>query len=117
MAPPRSKDKPEGRDAAAVAQFAIARWTSIRARLAPIIGEDGYRILFARSLHLARAKYPWLSRDPLAGDAPFAGLQASLASRTSEQANAGGGELMNRFTELLSALIGEELAGRLIGPP
>ena len=111
------KSKSDSRDAAAEALSAIARWTSARARLAPIIGEDGFRILFARSLHLARAKYPWLSRDPLAGDAPFTGLQASLASRPSEQAKEGGRELMNRFTELLNALIGEELAGRLIGPP
>jgi hypothetical protein len=115
MAQSRSKRKPEGQDAAAVALTAIGSWASIEARLAPIIGEDGFRVLFARSLHRARAEHPWLSRDPQSKDTPFAVLQASLASRTPGEAKEGGQALLNHFTELLHALIGAELAARLIG--
>ena len=116
MVPPRSGSSSETRDSVTISVAAVGTWTMIQDRLTPIIGEDGFRVLFARSLHRARVRYPWLSRDPGTGDSPFAVLQASLASRTPEQAAAGHLALVENFHQLLGALIGNELAERLIGP-
>ena len=88
----------------------------VRAQLAPIIGEDGFRVLFARSLHRARLTHPWLSREPVPGADVFSALKASLEGETPERAASGSGALTNNFNDLLHALIGEELASRLLGP-
>jgi hypothetical protein len=93
----------------------------MRSRLAPIIGEDGFRILFARSLHRARAEHPWLARETVSPDNSFSSLTESLASQPPERAALGIRGLAAQFDDLLHALIGEELAARLLlnpsGPP
>ena len=93
----------------------------MRSRLAPIIGEDGFRILFARSLHRARAEHPWLAREAVSPDNAFSSLTQSFASRPPEQAALGIRALVAHFDDLLHALIGKELAARLLlnpnGPP
>jgi hypothetical protein len=88
----------------------------VRSRLAPIIGEDGFRVLFARSLHRARIEHPWLAREPVPGDVAFSTLKASLESQTPELAAHASRALVANFNDLLHALIGEELASRLLGP-
>lgn len=94
----------------------MGSWELVRSRLATIIGEDGFRVLFARSLHRARMDHPWLARDAVKGDIAFAALRASLEAETPERAKSGSRALATQFHELLNALIGEELAARLIGP-
>jgi len=89
----------------------------MRSRLAPIIGEDGFRILFARSLHRARADHPWLAREALQPDIPFSSLKASLESQAPERAAQGIRVLGAHFDALLHALIGKELADRLLAAP
>jgi len=101
--------------AAAIAAAAVASWVSVQSRLAPIIGEDGFRVLFARSLHRARQHHPWLARQPVPGDWPYAMLQASLESRAPQEAKEGSLTLRESFNGLLNALIGAELAQRLLG--
>jgi len=103
-------------DAPAIAATAVHDWDLAQSRLAPIIGEDGFRVLFARSLHRARARHPWLARDPVKGDPPFATLHASLGAESPQRAMEGSRALWDNFNELLNALIGEELATRLLGP-
>jgi hypothetical protein len=104
-------------DAPAIAGEAVRRWSLLQSRLAPIIGEDGFRVLFARSLHRARMEHAWLARTPSKrGKATFSSLQASLKSQTPASASSGSEALANHFNELLNSLIGEELATRLIGP-
>jgi len=93
----------------------------VRSRLAPIVGEDGFRILFARSLHRARAEHPWLAREVVSPDNSFLSLTESLAFQPPERAALGIRALAAHFDDLLHALIGEELAARLLlipsGPP
>ena len=115
------KSPPEGSklkrtDARAIATAAVSSWNSVQSRLAPIIGEDGFRVLFARSLHRARMQHSWLAREPVQGDTPFSTLKVSLESQTPERAKDGSQALMAQFNELLNALIGKELATRLLGP-
>lgn len=103
-------------DSHPIAADAVRSWKSVQSRLAPIIGEDGFRVLFARSLHRARIEHPWLAREPAQADRPFWSLQTSLESQTSELAMSGSRALATHFDELLNVLIGRELATRLIGP-
>jgi hypothetical protein len=102
-------------DSSTIAGAAVRSWEVVRSRLAPIIGEDGFRVLLARSLHRARKEHPWLARDAAQGDIAFAALKASLEAETPERAASGSRALATQFDELLYALIGEELATRLIG--
>jgi hypothetical protein len=101
----------------AVGGTVVRDWNLVRSRLAPIIGEDGFRVLFARSLHRARAEHPWLAREAVSPDDPFASLTASLASQPPERGAQGIGALVAHFDDLLHALIGEELAARLLLNP
>lgn len=116
MKSPRPRSKSKRTDSSPIAGAAVRSWELVRSRLAPIIGEDGFRVLFARSLHRARKEHPWLARDAAKGDIAFAALKASLEAETPERAASGSHALATQFDELLNALIGEELATRLIGP-
>ena len=107
---------PKRIDSHEIAAAAVRSWDSVQSRLAPIIGEDGFRVLFARSLHRARIEHPWLAREPVKADAPFSMLKASLESQTPEHAADGSRALIAHFNELLNALIGEQLAARLLRP-
>ncbi len=59
----------------AAAEDSVALWQRLAAELGAIIGEGAFQALFARSVHMARASYPWLADG--ANDA-FAALRASL---------------------------------------
>ena len=112
----RKKSAPGTIDARPIAGAAVHNWDLVQSRLAPIIGQDGFRVLFARSLHRARLEHAWLARDPAQADAPFSALEKSLESQAPERAAEGNLALVTHFNELLHGLIGEELAARLIGP-
>ena len=102
-------------EAPAIAAAAVRSWELLQSRLAPVIGEDGFRVLYARSLHRARAQHAWLARDSVPLDTPYSMLKSSLESQTPERATAASRALMAHFNELLNALIGKQLATRLIG--
>lgn len=97
------------------AERANFTWEQVQSRLAPVIGEDGFRVLFARSLHRARIDHPWLALEAAEDNAPFSMLKASLGSQTHARAEEGSRALMNHFNELLNSLIGKDLAARLLG--
>ena len=88
-------------------------WERAHVQLAPIIGEGGFRVLFARALHLTSKDHPWLELSPEAGE-PFVHLQASMAAQSTQEADKAGHALLATFTGLLHALIGESLTGRLL---
>ena len=116
MSSRRKKSAPGSLDARAIAGAAVRNWVQVQSRLAPIIGEDGFRVLFARSLHRTRMEHAWLARDPAQANAAFSSLKKSLESQSPERAAEGGRALVAHFNQLLHALIGEELAARLLGP-
>jgi len=114
--PRRKGNAPEGTDSPAVAAAAVRSWDLAHSRLAPIIGEDGFRVLFARSLHRARSEHPWLAREPVQEDIKFSALKASIETQSPERAADGSRALFAHFNDLLNALIGEALATRLLDP-
>lgn len=115
-------DQPECvTDAKAVAEAASRTWEDIAARIAPIIGERGFLALYARSVHLVQARFPWLAppADPEKAHSFFATLTHSLERQPRQVAADGQRALVLTFTELLDALIGGALTSRLLpsAPP
>ncbi|SCY17277.1 hypothetical protein [Nitrosospira sp. Nsp13] len=72
-----------------VADRAIHAWERMAIQIISIVGEDGFNSLYARSLFLSQAKFPWLAASPLAPqiDHRFAGLKVSLEGQAPAQAS------------------------------
>ena len=107
-----------GADAKAVADATVFVWERIALQLAPVIGDVGIRALYARSLHLARAQFPWLSQTEktIQTDYPFASLNPSLAARDASDAIVAAAGMFVTFTTVLITLIGASLTSRLLAP-
>ncbi len=108
--------KSDGADAALIAASMVAIWQDINAALSPIIGQQGVAALFARSVLLTSAEYPWLMHayqaNPTTPD--LALLQVVLQQQSRESAVAGGGALLHTYYALLDSLMGAALAERLL---
>lgn len=98
-------------DSQQAAVLAGATWQAIADELVPLIGEEGFAILYARSLHLTRAAFPWLADTAYArfGDGRFALLQRSIAAHPFGEAGAASCAMFETFTQILVVLIGEPL--------
>lgn len=81
-----------------------------------MIGQRGSAALYQRSLHLARADYPWLGAayEGAAERGEFDALRSALAQQTPEHAAAAHDSLLQTFIDLLADLIGESLTQRLL---
>lgn len=117
----------DGATSDAIGEAAIRTWSGVVIHLAPIIGERGVGSLYARSVHLTRANYPWLASGPMSSpmtqpisrvsqqtDGPFTDLRVSLAQRDPAEASNASSALLDTFLELLATLIGEPLTARLL---
>ncbi|MGZ8230884.1 MAG: hypothetical protein ACXWUS_14700 [Burkholderiales bacterium] len=96
--------------------MAIRAWQGLAERLTPIIGERGFRVLYARSLHLTQPAFPCLLSAKTQSVAPepfFTPLRQSLELHPALAADANRALLLT-FTGLLDSLIGDELTARLI---
>ncbi len=107
----------QGEDANHATEAVVRTWGEVADRLAPIIGEEGFLMLYKRSLHLTASMFPWLgpAQTPPA-DAPFADLQLRLERETPARAEAASRALLATFTGLLNTLVGEALTTRLLAP-
>lgn len=96
----------------------LATWQQVAARLAPVIGVRGTEALFGRALHLTSTTFLWLAIAEDRGNrAPsLERFRSCLAARDPATAVAGSLALLVTFTELLAALIGEDLTERLLAP-
>ncbi len=110
-----------GDDTEALAEASMNMWREIAFQLGPIIGEGGVGSLYARSLHLTSARFPWLAavQTGLKGraqqtDWPFMDLRASLESHTPAEIGAASSAHLVAFIELLASLIGDSLTARLL---
>lgn len=99
-----------------VAEVAIRPWEQMAAQIVLIVGEDGFNSLYARSVHLVQATFPWLAAKPQSPqpDRRFAELKTSLAGQAPAQAREANSLLLLTFTGILAALIGEPLTARIL---
>ena len=106
-----------GGDSSEVAAAATAMWQSIHADLSKIIGPKGMCALYQRSLYLEHANFPWLDalQDTALHPGQFDGLREALSQQPVAVGVAANRALLETFCGLLSHLIGESLAARLLG--
>lgn len=102
----------------AIAEATLATWEEVAARLAPIIGNRGVQALFGRALYLTSISFPRLapSGHHDAWSPSLERLGACLEAYDPAAAAAASHALLATFTELLTGLIGDSLAERLLGP-
>jgi hypothetical protein len=117
-----SQGTPPDRQTQDVVESAVRAWQGLAERLSPIIGEGGFRALYARSMHLTQAAFPWLSvlsPQSRASEPLFASLRQSLELQNPTLAAEAHRALLLTFTGLLGSLIGGVLAARLVqeAPP
>jgi hypothetical protein len=105
-----------GSDSQGVAEAAVAVWTAIDGALSPVIGVRGNAALYKRSLHLARAQYPWLAAAYEGAVQPgdYSALRTTLAQQTATDASQAHDALLRIFNDLLADLIGRSLTKRLL---
>lgn len=98
------------------ADAAIAVWEQMATQIISIVGEDGFNALFARTLFLNQAAFPWLASSLQAPrtEYRFADLQTSLEAQTPAQASEASSLLLITFTDVLASLIGEQLTTRIL---
>lgn len=83
--------------------------------LEPLVGTQAVRALYARSLHLTRTSFDWLSAAAAQPqDELLVLLHSNLASRMPADARLAGQALLLCFADLLISLIGEPLTYRLL---
>lgn len=95
---------------------AVALWEPVATEIIAVVGVNGFDSLFARSVDLTQATFPWLDGGPAAlpDDQRFAGLKASLDGAAPELARAANRLLLTIFTDILASLIGEQLTTRIL---
>ncbi|MHB1592283.1 MAG: hypothetical protein ACYCTW_12250 [Sulfuricella sp.] len=99
-----------------VADAAINLWEPMATQIISIVGEGGFNSLYARSVFLTQSSFPWLAASSLSpqNDCRFAELKTSLEGQTPAQASAASSLLLLTFTDILAALIGEQLTTRIL---
>ena len=91
-------------------------WKKMATQLILIIGSGGFDSLYARSVYLSRATYPWLEgvRVPSKTHHRFSDLEASLQLQSSTLARDANCLLLITFTDILASMIGERLTTRIL---
>jgi len=99
-----------------VADAAIHFWEQMAAQIILIVGEGGFNSLYARSVFLTQSTFPWLSASLLPSQAAqrFTELKMSLEAQTPALAREANSLLLITFTDILAALIGEELTASIL---
>ena len=94
-----------------VAYAAIDLWEPLAIQIVSLVGEEGFSSLYARSAFCVQSKFPWLAAQSLSlqTDQRFAELKKTLEGQIAEEARAANGLLLITFTDILAALIGEQL--------
>lgn len=95
---------------------AVVLWEQMATKIIAIIGVGGFSSLYARSVFLTQAGFPWLvgcAPSALAAER-FVQLQKNLDSQSPGDAIAANHRLLCTFTDILAALIGEELTSSIL---
>lgn len=111
---PRSDVKP---DAAAIADLTRWSWERMALHLTPLIGEAGFHSLYFRALHLTQSRCPDLMIPMSASVSTedlFKKLSDALRLFDATAAECCSSLLLNKFTELISSMIGDVLTGQIL---
>jgi hypothetical protein len=108
----------QGADVSRLASAIVSTWVEIETALAPVIGKRGLAALYERSLHMARAGYPWLApaQTSVESTMDLTALETALMGQDSASVAAGGGAHLQALYDLLGSLISPSLTQRLLGP-
>jgi hypothetical protein len=106
---------------AAPSQFldqTIMFWEGLATELIGIIGDGGFRMLFARSISLAKVKFPWLEnfRFPHKGESQFLHFKACFAGRDINEMRDANAMILSVFVATLSSLVGDTLTTYILRP-
>ena len=98
------------------AEAAIVRWEQLAIEIIALIGVGGFNSLYARSLFLTQSRFPWLTGCELSSpaDRRFTGLKNCLEAQAPGDASEANNRLLSTFTDILAALIGEELTSGIL---
>ena len=90
---------------------AILVWEQMAKQLVSLIGEDGFAMLYTRSVVLTQPAFPWLSASAqlLSASNRFVELNSSFNGQSPTNAHAANSQLLIAFTDIVASLIGEEL--------
>ena len=104
------------RDSQTVVETTVRLWEELAPELILIIGESGFKPLYARSIRLICVQYPWMAQDATTAyeSDRFVDLQARLQGQDALQARQASVALFTIFLELLASLIGEALTAHLL---
>ena len=105
----------DGANSGTIADATVLTLSLLHVELESLVGVQAVRALYARSLHLTRSSFGWLS--PAAAELPgelLTALHDDLVSRTPTEARQAVESLLLHFAELLTSLIGEPLTHRLL---
>ena len=93
----------------------IELWRTLALHLTAIIGEGGFESMYARSLHKASVRYPWLA-SPVAGppDVIFSDLSRRLQERGMPEAGQASAALLTIFIDTLIVLIGQPVTTSIL---
>ena len=94
----------------------ISLWRQLAPELILIIGEGGFKALYARSMRLASVQFSWLKHEgaALSSADPFEPLRQRLETRDLQQATDASIALFTLFFDTLASLIGEGLTTHLL---
>lgn len=91
-------------------------WAPLATQIISIVGAGGFESLYARSVFLCQATFPWLSGKSASAqtDAWLVDLKNRLQGQSPALTNAANRLLLITFTDLLASLIGEPLTARIL---
>lgn len=98
------------------ADAAIGLWEQMATQIISLVGEGGFNSLYARSVFLTQSTFPWLTASALSSQADhrFAQLKTSFEGQTPAEIYAANRLLLITFTDILAALIGEQLTTSIL---
>lgn len=89
----------------------IVLWERLAVELSGIIGQGGFDTLYARSVHVARARHPWLDEG---ADPGFDKLRPALEAQEPAAVGEASVALLITFTDTLIQLIGVPLTTAIL---
>jgi hypothetical protein len=100
----------------AAVDHALWPWERLAEHLTPLIGDAGFCALYGRAVRLTAPEFKWITASPPAHsiESLFQTLREDFASVDADAAAQANNLLLDTYTGLLSALIGETLTTRLL---